>query len=157
LIKELSGTAACILAVITLTACSGMPTSPTGFSRASSAPGVQFDSNDGTAGGWSSSERSAATFLQNTEFALLTFDTRAETLADRREVRLLASELRRHYEAALDELQQVSILGALLLLVGLTASDLLEDREVLAYTTDRPGLNRFGRALRGLLLTHAAA
>lgn len=85
-----------------------MPTSPSGFSGSSSTPGIQFDSNDGTAHTWSSSDRSAATFLQNTEFALLTFGTRAETLGDRQEVRALARELRRHYEGALDELQQVS-------------------------------------------------
>jgi hypothetical protein len=35
-------------------------------------------------------------------------------------------------------------------------ADLLRDREVLAYTTDRPGLNRFSRSLRGLLLTRSA-
>ena len=35
-------------------------------------------------------------------------------------------------------------------------ANLLDGREVLAYTTDRPGLKRFARALRGLLLTRRA-
>jgi hypothetical protein len=35
-------------------------------------------------------------------------------------------------------------------------ADLLDGREVLAYTTDRQGLKRFARALRGLLLTRRA-
>lgn len=35
-------------------------------------------------------------------------------------------------------------------------ANVLEGREVLAYTTDRPGLKRFARALRGLLLTRSA-
>ena len=35
-------------------------------------------------------------------------------------------------------------------------ADLLDGREVLAYTTDRQGLKRFARALRGLLLTRSA-
>lgn len=33
---------------------------------------------------------------------------------------------------------------------------LLQGRDVLAYTTDRPGLRRFARSLRGLLLTRSA-
>jgi hypothetical protein len=33
---------------------------------------------------------------------------------------------------------------------------LLDGREVLVYTTDRHGLKRFARALRGLLLTRSA-
>ena len=33
---------------------------------------------------------------------------------------------------------------------------LLDGREVLVYTTDRPGLKRFARALRGMLLTRSA-
>jgi len=36
-------------------------------------------------------------------------------------------------------------------------ADLLEGREVLAYTTDPQGQKRFARALRGLLLTRASA
>ena len=35
-------------------------------------------------------------------------------------------------------------------------ADLLHGREVLAYTTDRPGLKRFARSLRGMLLTRSA-
>jgi hypothetical protein len=35
-------------------------------------------------------------------------------------------------------------------------ADLLDGREVLAYTTDQRGLKRFARSLRGLLLTRHA-
>jgi hypothetical protein len=41
--------------------------------------------------------------------------------------------------------------------VGQRIANLLEGREVLAYTTDPRGLKRFARALRGLLLSRQAA
>ncbi len=106
--KQFTGTAAVVLAAITFTACSdGTMTSPSAVTGGFSGIGIQRDSNDSDSPTWSASDLAFATDLANTEFALATFGRRAETLADGHDVGKFASELRRHYEAALLELQHV--------------------------------------------------
>lgn len=106
--KQFTGTAAIVLAAITFTACSdGTMTSPSAVTGVFSGSGIQRDSNDSDSPGWSASDLAFATDLANTEFALIAFGTRAETLADAHHVAKFASELRRHYESAFVELEQV--------------------------------------------------
>jgi predicted outer membrane protein len=105
--KLFTGTVAVVLTAITLTACSGSPTSPSALSGSFARIGIQADSNESDSPGWSAADLRFATDLANTEFALLAFGTRAETLSDGQDVALFASELRRHYESAFAELTQV--------------------------------------------------